>query len=464
MRVLLPLKKSNNNHIDSNSANNPTSESTSEPAAACEERTSSPLKESLAEDEEISTTSSAEVSETRFTAVSNSSASTNIASAPRLVRKRPTNSARSTTAAASCSSTATIDYSDTCVPKRIRTDSKLPAYQEQARSFDPHHSKRRSPCNINMAGGRRNAFGRQQPGDDADEQKYEEGYDDTASADLYYHQNFRLEQHREQPSPLENEPPSYENNNIYSNSNLAVLPASQSNSSSPASVVRSDNTPTENDRVAGDGITMFRRELKKRGLEIAEQAGDGNCLFRAVSLQVYGDAEQHSEVREQCLDFMAADEQHFGTFITDEKFQDYIARKRLIGVHGNNPEIQALSELFNRPVEVYTPQTGSNPLNIFHAEYKTADAPIRLSYHDGNHYNAVVDPLVPTAGLGLGLPGLQPGLADKMQVAKAVAESEETADRMELKRALKESQDDEFQRSLKESSFSRQNVSRCQFG
>ena len=191
---------------------------------------------------------------------------------------------------------------------------------------------------------------------------------------------------------------------------------------------------------------------------------DGNCLFRAVSLQVYGDAEQHSEVREQCLDFMAADEQHFGTFITDEKFQDYIARKRLIGVHGNNPEIQALSELFNRPVEVYTPQTGSNPLNIFHAEYKTADAPIRLSYHDGNHYNAVVDPLVPTAGLGLGLPGLQPGLADKMQVAKAVAESEETADRMELKRALKESQDDEFQRSLKESSFSRQNVSRCQFG
>lgn len=98
-------------------------------------------------------------------------------------------------------------------------------------------------------------------------------------------------------------------------------------------------------------------------------------------------------------------------------------------------------------------------MNIFHAEYKTADAPIRLSYHDGNHYNAVVDPLVPTAGLGLGLPGLQPGLADKMQVARAVTESDAVADQMEFKKALKESEDDELQRAIKESKLSAEHVS-----
>ena len=48
----------------------------------------------------------------------------------------------------------------------------------------------------------------------------------------------------------------------------------------------------------------FVLELKKRGLEIREQEGDGNCLFRAVSLQVYGDPSMHSQVRNQCLDFM----------------------------------------------------------------------------------------------------------------------------------------------------------------
>ena len=145
--------------------------------------------------------------------------------------------------------------------------------------------------------------------------------------------------------------------------------------------------------------------------------------------------------------------------MTGEAFTDYIERKRQDGVHGNNPEIQAISELFNRPIEVFSPDNGASPLNIFHAEYKTDDAPIRLSYHDGNHYNAVVDPLVPTAGLGLGLPGLKPGLADKLQVAKAVAESDAAADQMALKRALKESQDDELQRAIKESKLSTEHVS-----
>lgn len=99
-------------------------------------------------------------------------------------------------------------------------------------------------------------------------------------------------------------------------------------------------------------------------------------------------------------------------------------------------------------------------MNIFHQEYKTSDPPIRVSYHDGNHYNAVIDPLVPTAGLGLGLPGLKPGLADQLQVTKAKQESDQLADQMELERILqeskadfKDSQDDQLQRVLKESSM-----------
>ena len=33
-------------------------------------------------------------------------------------------------------------------------------------------------------------------------------------------------------------------------------------------------------------------------------AEDGNCLFRAVSDQVYGDAEMHGETRQMCIDYM----------------------------------------------------------------------------------------------------------------------------------------------------------------
>jgi len=222
----------------------------------------------------------------------------------------------------------------------------------------------------------------------------------------------------------------------------------------PPPILHEENSNSSIDEPAKDNLQEnFRKALKQGGLEIREQEGDGNCLFRSVSFQVYGDANMHMDVRQQCLDHMSKDEEHFSHFVEDEEFGAYIQRKRKEGVHGNNPEIQAISELFNRPVEVFTPENGGKPLNIFQSEYKTSDVPIRLSYHD-NHYDAVVDPLLPTAGLGLGLPGLQPGLADKMQLDKAVRESDQLADQVELKKAMKESHEDQLQRALKESALS----------
>lgn len=206
------------------------------------------------------------------------------------------------------------------------------------------------------------------------------------------------------------------------------------------------------------GVTIgtLAQQLKARGLEIRPQEGDGNCFFRAVSLQVYGDATMHQEVRQRCCDFMANDQAHFEQFINDEVYADYLERKRNNGVHANNPEIQAISELYSRPVEVYTEESGSQPINIFQSDCQD-QFPIRVSYHDGNHYNAVVDPLVPTAGLGLGMPDLKPGLADQLQLSNAIIRSDEEED---VEKALKESrlstalqQGDDLQRALKESSL-----------
>ena len=60
-----------------------------------------------------------------------------------------------------------------------------------------------------------------------------------------------------------------------------------------------------------DENESFKVALKKKGLEMVEQDGDGNCLFRAVSLQVYGDPDVHMDVRKRCLDFMVS---HHGAF------------------------------------------------------------------------------------------------------------------------------------------------------
>lgn len=46
-------------------------------------------------------------------------------------------------------------------------------------------------------------------------------------------------------------------------------------------------------------------------------------------------------------------------FVTED-IDSYVSRKRNNHVHGNHIEIQAISEIFNRPVEIYAYHTGSD--------------------------------------------------------------------------------------------------------
>ena len=46
--------------------------------------------------------------------------------------------------------------------------------------------------------------------------------------------------------------------------------------------------------------------------------------------------------------------------------------------------------------------------------------PIRLCYHRGVHYNSLPDPASASLGVGLGLPGLKPGIENKALVASAL--------------------------------------------
>ncbi|CAF0954080.1 unnamed protein product [Adineta ricciae] len=168
----------------------------------------------------------------------------------------------------------------------------------------------------------------------------------------------------------------------------------------------------------------FARNLKeKKGLIIKPVQEDGACLFRAVSDQVFGDEEMHATVRQNCMDHIVKNADFFCEYITED-FDHYVSRKRRQNCHGNHIEIIALSELYNRPIEVY--EYSTEPINVVHGMYKTDNEPIRLSYHCGVHYNSIVDPWRPTAGHGLGLPDLEPGHAQQSLIVTALQQSEDS--------------------------------------
>ncbi len=49
---------------------------------------------------------------------------------------------------------------------------------------------------------------------------------------------------------------------------------------------------------------------------------------------------------------------HYADFVVGEDYERYIARKRRPHEHGNHLEIQAMSEMFSRRIEVYENSDG----------------------------------------------------------------------------------------------------------
>ncbi|XP_053551956.1 OTU domain-containing protein 5 isoform X2 [Bombina bombina] len=191
----------------------------------------------------------------------------------------------------------------------------------------------------------------------------------------------------------------------------------------------------------------FEKALQeKKGFIIKRMKEDGACLFRAVADQVYGDQDMHEVVRKHCMDYLMKNADYFSNYVTED-FTTYINRKRKNNCHGNHIEMQAMAEMYNRPVEVYQygtgmmqaerptdgsctihgkTVTGRKPINTFHGIQKNEDEPIRVSYHRNIHYNSVVNPNKATIGVGLGLPSFKPGYADQSLMKNAIKTSEES--------------------------------------
>lgn len=127
---------------------------------------------------------------------------------------------------------------------------------------------------------------------------------------------------------------------------------------------------------------------------VRRQAGDGNCLFRSFSDQLYGTPEHHELIRDRCSKYIASEKNYFVQFV-NEPFDKFIERIQREGEWGDDIEIEALSEIYDCRIEIYDSYT-HRVMRTFH---ETCDArwsqPIRLQYEGRAHYNS----LAPRSGL-----------------------------------------------------------------
>ena len=153
---------------------------------------------------------------------------------------------------------------------------------------------------------------------------------------------------------------------------------------------------TRNQQMVHDD-EVFRKTLLAQGsFSINEMQSDGNCLFRSLSDQLFGDyGNRHDVIRQNVCSFLEDNEEEFAVFLLlDEHDEDvadfdtYVGRMKEDGEWGGNVELVAAARFYRRTITVYSP-TGAFSIESGHDE-ESGDK-LLLSYHGQDHYNSVRD-------------------------------------------------------------------------
>lgn len=156
---------------------------------------------------------------------------------------------------------------------------------------------------------------------------------------------------------------------------------------------RSRGLPNEYQGIGEDEFPT----LSANGLYAFDVMGDGNCLFRALSDQYYGDGgKNHMKIRQMTVDYMAEHADEFRMFITDETWEQHLKRMRKDGVFGDQAEIVSFSRCANVDISIHQRDTepllirpnGGDKDNRKSGE-KNARPTLHIAYHYWEHYSSV---------------------------------------------------------------------------
>ncbi|EPQ55723.1 cysteine proteinase [Gloeophyllum trabeum ATCC 11539] len=100
----------------------------------------------------------------------------------------------------------------------------------------------------------------------------------------------------------------------------------------------------------------LHQQLRAMGLYAANTLGDGNCLFRALSDQLYGTESYHLQLRQQVCNWIEAHKDRYAPFCDDERGLDtHLRCMRQPATYGGHMELSAFAHMTKRDVKVVQP-------------------------------------------------------------------------------------------------------------
>ncbi|KAA1123609.1 hypothetical protein PGTUg99_020548 [Puccinia graminis f. sp. tritici] len=118
-----------------------------------------------------------------------------------------------------------------------------------------------------------------------------------------------------------------------------------------ASGVKIIDDPMEDEKRLKDQLTWM-------GFYAVNTLGDGNCLFRALSDQLYGTPNRHLEIRQQVCGYLAQHEARYKAFVDMDEEESWESHLKLMakqGTYGGHLELSAFANFHRRPIKIIQP-------------------------------------------------------------------------------------------------------------
>ncbi|SLM39479.1 Ovarian tumour, otubain [Lasallia pustulata] len=171
--------------------------------------------------------------------------------------------------------------------------------------------------------------------------------------------------------------------------------------------------------------------LAAYGLYVSQIRGDGNCLFNALSDQLYGNQASHHEIRSRVIDYMRDNASYYKQFIdvhpgggvrrnpkrknvgaystptaylvptaeeVERVFESHLQQMARGGTYGDNMEITAFSAAYGVDVKIYQ-RDFAYLISAPEEEEEASRQVLHIAYHLWEHFSSVRNVNGPHTGL-----------------------------------------------------------------
>ena len=149
------------------------------------------------------------------------------------------------------------------------------------------------------------------------------------------------------------------------------------------------NKKSDRPRHSYDGEHLFTKQLQLYNLYIHPVESDGNCMFRSIADQLYGDTTKHKQIRKSTTDYMLQQRDEFSLFCEHgvDQYDTYVHRMSQLGCWGDYTVLNAITRLYNVNITIW--QYNTSRMEINNVSQNSDTRTLHISYHNQSHYASI---------------------------------------------------------------------------